>query len=101
MGSTELNPELEALLSENDSKDEMPDFSDLFKDEAENPQNKNILQNSEDFSKESFPTIKKYEQESDPVFFSNDYYKKVLSGEDESATRVHNLLQKYLKADDP
>ncbi len=36
-----------------------------------------------------------------PFFQDKDYYKKVLSGEGDEGTRVHDLLGKYMKAEDP
>ena len=102
MGSMDLDPELEALLSGDDSGDDVPDFSDLFEEEKSTSAGSNESGGAfEDLTKENFPSIDKYEQDPDPVFFSKDYYQKVLTGEGENATRVHNLLQKYLKAEDP
>jgi hypothetical protein len=50
----------------------------------------------------SFPEITKKFEETPHAFFADpNYYKIALSGEGDSATRVHNLMQKYLNCKDP
>ncbi len=49
-----------------------------------------------------FPKIdKKLQEKSSHVFDNAEYYKKALSGEGDTAQRIHGLLQKYLNAKDP
>ena len=54
-----------------------------------------------DTTKTKFPAITKIQDEPKPYFQDKDYYKKVLTGEGEEGTRLHELLGKYMKADDP
>ena len=48
-----------------------------------------------------FPTIIKIQEDPKPFFQDKDYYKKVLTGEGDEGTRLHDLLGKYMKAEDP
>jgi len=97
----DVDPEIADLLGDDTSPASIPDFSDLFEDQipdqTRDPEDVPI----EDFSKEDFPSIIKWEQDPDPVFFEKDYYSKVLTGEGEISKRIHSVLQKYLKAEDP
>jgi hypothetical protein len=50
----------------------------------------------------AFPEISKRFEDSPHNFFADpNYYKIALSGEGDSATRSHNILQKYLNCKDP
>ncbi|MDR3248194.1 MAG: hypothetical protein LBT39_05355 [Treponema sp.] len=50
----------------------------------------------------SFPPVtKKYEEIPHNFFADPNYYKIALSGEGDSATRVHGIMQKYLNCKDP
>jgi hypothetical protein len=106
---SELDPDLAELLDIETPKpapeaapgDGKPDFRTLFGEEkspqaAEKPPTEQV-----DTTKKSFPIIVKLEEDPKPYFQDKDFYKKVLSGEGESGTRVHELLGKYMKAEDP
>ena len=54
-----------------------------------------------DTTRQKFPTITKFQDEPRPYFQDKEYYKKVLAGEGEEGTRLHDLLGKYMKAEDP
>ncbi len=79
----------------------MPDFSDLFEDEEVSHDEEKPREREEDISRQDFPSILRWEQEPDPVFFAKDYYSSLLTGEGEISKRIHSLLQKYLKCEDP
>jgi hypothetical protein len=50
----------------------------------------------------SFPEVtKKFEDTPNPAFSDPNYYKTALSGEGDSAQRLHGILQKFLNAKDP
>ncbi|HEY9594079.1 MAG TPA: hypothetical protein VHE79_06360 [Spirochaetia bacterium] len=76
-----------------------PDFTTLFGEEKS--AEKAPAAEAVDTSRARFPTIVKIQDEPKPFFQDKDYYKKVLAGEGEQATRVHELLGKYMKAEDP
>jgi len=97
----DIDPEIADLLGNDTSPASIPDFSDLFEDQVpDRPRDPNDAP-VEDFSKENFSPITRWEQDPDPVFFEKDYYSKVLTGEGEISKRIHSVLQKYLKAEDP
>jgi hypothetical protein len=73
-----------------------PDFHSLFTDE--NPRAK---AEEVDTTKVRFPTIIKIQEDPKPFFQDKDFYKKVLTGEGDDGTRLHDLLGKYMKAEDP
>ncbi len=56
---------------------------------------------SVDPTKARFPTIIEIQEEPKPFFQDKDFYKKVLTGEGDEGNRVHELLGKYMKAEDP
>jgi hypothetical protein len=101
MNEGDIDPEIADLLGDDTSPSSIPDFSDLFdepvEDEPKDPKDMAV----EDFTKETFSVIEKWEQDPDPVFFEKDYYAKVLTGEGEISKRIHSLLQKFLKCEDP
>jgi hypothetical protein len=74
-----------------------PDFHTLFSDEKPRPRQIEEI----DTTKARFPTIIKIQEDPKPFFQDKDFYKKVLTGEGEEGTRVHDLLGKYMKAEDP
>jgi len=97
----DIDPEIADLLGDDTSPASVPDFSDLFEDQIpDQPRDPGDVP-VEDFSRESFPPITRWEQDPDPVFFEKDYYSKVLTGEGDVSKRIHSVLQKYLKAEDP
>jgi len=97
----DIDPEIADLLGNDTSPASIPDFSDLFEDQAPDQLRSPNDAPVEDFSRESFPPITRWEQDPDPVFFEKDYYSKVLTGEGEISKRIHSVLQKYLKTEDP
>ena len=97
--SGDIDPEIADLLGDDTSPVSIPDFSDLFGDDSASVAPES--EHAEDLSKKAFPSILKWDQDPDPVFFEKNYYSKVLTGEGELAQRVHTLLQKFLKTEDP
>ena len=97
----DIDPEIADLLGDDASPASTPDFSDLFEDKAPQQQRDQKGVPPEDISRQNFPSIAKWEQDSDPVFFEKDYYSRILTGEGEISKRIHTILQKYLKAEDP
>lgn len=76
-----------------------PAFEDLF--EEERPEKSDAETEEVDLSKEIFPEISKLEEDPKPYFKDKNYYKKLLSGEGKVSNRVHELLTKFLKAEEP
>jgi hypothetical protein len=74
-----------------------PDFHTLFAEEK--PKEKKT--DDVDPSKVRFPTIIEIQENPKPFFQDKDFYKKVLAGEGDEGSRVHDLLGKYMKAEDP
>ena len=103
-----LDPDLAALLkieaepaarlrpAERTREPGEPDFHTLFSEEKPKLQAEAV-----DTTKTKFPTITKIQDDPKPYFQDKDYYKKVLTGEGEEGTRLHELLGKYMKAEDP
>ncbi len=105
---SELDPDLAELLDIETPKpapetraEGGPDFHTLFGEEKSTQQAEKTPAEQIDTTKKSFPTIVKLEEEPKPYFQDKDYYKKVLAGEGDNGTRVHDLLGKYMKAEDP
>ena len=101
--SGEIDPDIAELIGEggeNDQEnDQKPDFNDLFDDgekrettaEPETP----------DLKKAAFPEITKFEEAPKPFFADKNFYKKALSDIGEESHKIHALLTKFLKAEDP
>ncbi len=102
--SGNLDPEIANLMGidPNQSKetempeDNPPDFTTLFGEEVKKEEPETI-----DFSKKKFEIITKTYEESKDFFKDKNYYKIALSGEGEAAKRFHDLLTKFLNAQDP
>jgi hypothetical protein len=97
----EMDPEIAALLGTETSAPARPDYSTLFNEplefDSEKPGEAEL-----DLNAEGFPEItKRFEDTPNPVFADPNYYKAVLSGEGDSAQRVHTILQKYVGTKDP
>lgn len=101
LNTGDIDPEIADLLGDDTSPASIPDFSDLFDDQPSLQKRDSGDVQVEDFSRENFPSIAKWEQDPDPLFFEKDYYSKLLTGEGEISKRIHTILQKYLKAEDP
>jgi hypothetical protein len=99
--SNGLDPDIAQLLSidkPEEPADDGPDFHTLFAEEREAVQKPADV--VVDPSRRKFQQVKRLEEEPKPWFQDKDFYKKVLAGEGEAATRVHDLLGKYMKATD-
>jgi hypothetical protein len=97
---SDLDPEIEALLAEvggrynvdNDFSDD--DFADMLDDDKPS--------DAVDLSKKNFTLIGKlFEDAPDPIFNDPAYYKTALSGENETANRLHATLTKFITCQDP
>jgi hypothetical protein len=75
-----------------------PDFGTLF---AEEKAAGGKSAEAVDATRQRFPSITKFQDNPRPYFQDKEYYKKVLAGEGEEGTRLHELLGKYMKAEDP
>jgi len=75
-----------------------PDFQTLFKDDKPIHQ---AAADTVDTTRTRFPTIVSIQEDPKPYFQDKEFYKKVLANEGDQATRVHDLLGKYVKAEDP
>jgi hypothetical protein len=104
-----IDPELAALLGAAEPGDGPPDFSSIFGAGAGTAAEIPGLGDMEpaEAGEETpdlggaFPEVaKKFEDTPHRFFTDPNYYKIALSGEGDSATRVHNILQKYLNCKD-
>lgn len=121
-GNTDIDPSIEALLNnvkdETDSEEiDVSSFDDSGKNysafekkfrkeieakksEANSSSPKSI--HNVDLSQKEFPPVEKFLNDvPSKVFDDPSYYKTVLTGENQSAQRVHQLLSKYLTCQDP
>ena len=106
-----LDPEIEALLANAEATAEpamdlssvtVPSFSMATKDEPEIDLRKSKSIHDVDLSQKSFnPITKLLNDTPSQVYNDTTYYKKALTGENQSAQRVHQLLSKYLTCQDP
>jgi hypothetical protein len=79
-----------------------PDFSSLFGEMDEGAEPRNKQEFDVDLTRKGFAPVERIEAENPSSWFSDpSYYKTVLGGEGEEATKLHELLGKYLKATDP
>ncbi len=74
-----------------------PDFHTLFAEEKAAEKKSDDV----DPARVRFPTIIQIQEDPKPYFQDKDFYKKVLTGEGDEGNRVHELLAKYMKAEDP
>ena len=85
--------------SQGDSQSAEKDGLDDDFSKNESPESKII---KVDLSKKAFAPIEKiFEETPSDIFNDPSYYKTALTGEDNSAQRVHAVLTKYLKCADP
>lgn len=119
----DLDPEIQALLDANTSDDHLSEGSNFSSMEAVDILNDFSSDYSEDFAYNDLnvptqkrersihnvdlsirafdPIEKKLNDVPSDVFDTKDYYKIVLSNENQSAQRVHQILSKYLTCTDP
>ncbi|MGA2546307.1 MAG: hypothetical protein ABSF43_07155 [Rectinemataceae bacterium] len=78
-----------------------PDFTSLFGDMGAAAEARNRNEFDVDLTRKGFDSVKKIEADKPATWFSDpNYYKTVLGGEGEEATKLHELLGKYIKATD-
>jgi hypothetical protein len=101
-----VDAELAAMLKTGrEGAEAPPDFSSIFGEDS--PDQVEALPSAEEapeagIPRDSFPEISKRFEDPPHSFFADpNYYKIALSGEGDSATRAHNILQKYLNCKDP
>jgi hypothetical protein len=79
-----------------------PDFTSLFGDMGVTGEVRDKGEFDVDLTRKGFAPVTKFETDKPAAWFSDPtYYKTVLGGEGEDATKLHELLGKYLKATDP
>ena len=111
-----LDPEIAALLSQsggNAPADDVPVESEAYSfdspsdgssesDTSGSFSNQNKSVHDVDLSKKEFAPITKFVMDTpSEVFNDTKYYKTALTGENQSAQRVHQVLSKYLTCQDP
>ena len=112
MNNQILDDSIQALLNQATSKaaanfaDSQGDSQPAEKDGLDDDFSKNESPESKiikvDLSKKAFAPIEKiFEETPSDIFNDSSYYKTALTGEDNSAQRVHAVLTKYLKCADP
>jgi len=98
----EMDPEIAAMLGADikakQAEAAIPDYSAIFDEtieEAEPAEDDTITM-------EAFPPVtKRFEEIPHSAFEDPNYYKTAISGEGDISTRVHNILQKFIKTKDP
>jgi hypothetical protein len=95
--SGDIDPEIADLMGIESQEENTPDFNDLF-DEGEPSE---VQPEEVDLSRERFPEITRFEEAPKTFFRDKNFYKKVLGGEGDASKKVHDLLTKFLKAEDP
>jgi hypothetical protein len=98
LGIEQPEPVVEPAPEPAEDRSGEPDFGTLFADEKKAVAK---VADNLDTTRQKFPTITKFQDEPRPYFQDKEYYKKVLAGEGEEGTRLHELLGKYMKAEDP
>ncbi len=99
VSSGSIDPEIADLMGigvEGD-QEEAPDFADLMGEKkagALEPEQVNL-------SRKTFAEIDKFEEDPKPYFKDKDYYKIAVSGQGDRSKKVHDLLSRFLKAEDP
>ena len=79
-----------------------PDFKSLFGDMGVTAETRDRSEFDVDLTRKGFAPVGRIEAEAPATWFSDPgYYKTVLGGEGEEATKLHELLGKYVKATDP
>ena len=112
MNNQILDDSIQALLNQATSNaaanfaDSQGDSQTAEKDGLDDDFSKNESPESKiikvDLSKKAFAPIEKiFEETPSDIFNDSSYYKTALTGEDNSAQRVHAVLTKYLKCADP
>lgn len=112
MSNQILDDSIQALLNQATSNaaanfaDSQGDSQTAEKDGLDDDFSKNESPESKiikvDLSKKAFAPIEKiFEETPSDIFNDPSYYKTALTGEDNSAQRVHAVLTKYLKCADP
>ena len=112
MDENELDPEIVALLAqgaeqaassdEEDSNDSHGEFGEHDTGGDFNDEQDQHSPDQVDLSRKAFePIAKFFEDTPDTVFDDPAYYKTALSGENDSAKRLHAVLSKYLQSQDP
>src|SRR5574344_907928 len=112
----DIDPSIAALLAE--ATDSLPESTSALKAEEEQIEKKELDANNPeeakkqraeanevppvDLSVQHFnPIAKFFEDKPSPIFDDPNYYKVALTGEGESAQRLHQVLVKYLNCTDP
>jgi len=79
-----------------------PDFTSLFGEMDASAEPRNKQEFDVDLTRKGFARVERIEADKPSAWFTDpNYYKTVLGGEGDEATKLHELLGKYLKATDP
>ncbi|HOS29973.1 MAG TPA: hypothetical protein PLR39_04130 [Treponemataceae bacterium] len=101
----EISPEIAALLAQSAGRPSSLPSIDSF-DDFPSPDQDNLSNSAPapdiDLSVKTFaPIVDFFSRTPNPVFNDPAYYKTALSGENDSAQKLHNILSKYLTCQDP
>lgn len=99
----EISPDIADLLTQSSRRPSSLPPIDPFADfPSPNEDSSNSQPSDVNLSIKRFTPIKDFfSKTSNPVFDDTSYYKTALSGENESAQKLHNILSKYLVCQDP
>ncbi|MFP4365117.1 MAG: hypothetical protein ACLFR1_14740 [Spirochaetia bacterium] len=92
-----LDPEIADLMNIKSAgpSSDTPSFQTLFGEEKDTD-----TPDTPDISKKTFPEVPEIEEEAKPYFTDKHFYQKILKGEGQASKRLHNLLSKFLTAED-
>ena len=101
-----LDPEIAALLSQSGGSDSASDIPveapKVSEGASSSSSGSNKSVHEVDLSRTEFAPIEKFTNDTpSDVFNDTNYYKTALTGENQSAQRVHQILSKYLTCQDP
>ncbi len=101
-----LDPEIAALLSQSGGSDTASDIPveapNVSAGASSSSSGSNKSVHEVDLSRTEFAPIEKFTNDTpSDVFNDTKYYKTALTGENQSAQRVHQILSKYLTCQDP
>jgi hypothetical protein len=98
----EMDPEIAALLGGGSAPATTSDYSSAILGDPFDMDDEKQEEEEVDLTAGSFPEVtKRFESAPNPIFSDPNFYKAALSGEGDSAQRVHNILQKYVGTKDP
>ncbi len=96
--SGDIDPEIAALLGIGGTESsEIPNYENLFKEEAKEESQSSFQKEEPGFNKEFFTTPETLRQDPNPLLSHPNYYKEVLSNEGTLSQSIHDNMSRFLK----